>query len=190
MRRRWLMKGAFQQAFHRQHGSRWPWYLAASLTLLVLAPTLVGFQPPFLLQATPSEPQGIYRLRSLQDPLRRGMLVTLSVPPSVTELVFNHGWLPRSWNGAETVLLKPVAGLAGDTFCVSDTGVTVNGVWVGPVYRELGGVTLPELRGCWAVDMDQVVLLSPLPTSFDSRYFGVVSRDALQREAVPFWIWE
>jgi conjugative transfer signal peptidase TraF len=166
-------------------------YVGAGLLLLLsVTPTLFGVSPPFLLQATPSEPQGIYRLRSLQDPLQRGMLVTLHVPPSVAGLVFDHGWLPRSWNGAETVLLKPVAGLVGDTFCVSDAGVTFNDIWVGPVYRELGGVTLPELRGCWVVDADQVVLLSALPASFDSRYFGVVSRDALQREAVPLWIWE
>ena len=166
-------------------------YVGAGLLLLLsVTPKVCGVSPPFLLQATPSEPKGLYWLRPLPETLAPGMLVTLSVPPSVAELVFDHGWLPRAWHGADVVLLKPVAGLTGDVYCVSDAGVTVNGVWAGPVYRELGGVTLPELRGCRVVHEDQVLLLSPLPASFDSRYFGVVSRDALLREAVPLWIWE
>jgi len=170
---------------------RWPLYLSAAILLLVLAPALFGFSPPLLLQLTASEPRGVYWLRTLPDPLPHGALVTLRVPPHVAELVFAHGWLPRSWNGAEVFLVKPVAALEGDTFCVEDNGVTVNGVWQGPVYRELGGVVLPELRGCWTLQPDQVLLLSTtIQNSFDGRYMGVVHRDVLQQQAVPLWTWE
>jgi conjugative transfer signal peptidase TraF len=170
---------------------RLPLYLGGMILLLCLAPMLLGFQPLFLLQVTPSEPQGLYWLRPLPETLAPGMLVTLAVPAHVAELVFSNGWLPRAWHGAEVVLLKPVAGLAGDTFCIDAEGVTLNGVWQGPVYRELGGVPLPELRGCWTLTAGQVLLLSPtLRNAFDSRYFGVVSRDALDRLAVPLWTWE
>jgi type IV secretory pathway protease TraF len=159
--------------------------------LLVLAPKLFGFSPPLLWQYTPSEPKGLYWLRPLPDTLTPGMLVTLPVPPNVAELVFSNGWLPRSWHGAEVVLVKPIAGLAGDTFCVSEHGIEVNDVWLGPVYGELGGVALPKLRGCWPIQADQVLLVSSkLPNAFDGRYIGVVHRDALLREAGPLWTWE
>jgi type IV secretory pathway protease TraF len=165
--------------------------LGAGLLLLVLAPRLFGFSPPFLLQLTASEPRGIYWLRPLPDPSTRGMLGTLHVPPSVAELVFKHGWLPRSWHGAETALLKPVAGLPGDTFCVDEHSVTVNGVWQGPVYRELSGVKLPVLRGCWLIQEDHALLISPqLINAFDSRYFGPVPRDMLLKAAQPLWKWD
>jgi type IV secretory pathway protease TraF len=173
----------------------WPMYLALGAWVAYLLPTVIGLlwqlPTPFLLQMTDSEPRGLYRLLPLPDRLTRGTLVTLSVPPSVAALVFEHGWLPRHWHGAETVLVKPVAALEGDEFCVDEAGVSINRIWQAPVYRELGGVTLPVLRGCWTLQPDQVLLLSTkLPSSFDGRYLGVVHRDVLQQQAVPFWIWE
>jgi conjugative transfer signal peptidase TraF len=165
--------------------------VGTGLFLLSMAPVFVRGSPPFLLQLTASEPKGLYRLRPLPQPLTRGTLVTLRVPPHVAELVFTNGWLPRSWHGAEVFLVKPIAGLPGDTSCVDEQGVTVNGVWQGPVYRALGGVVLPALRGCWTLQPDQVLLLSTTTDrSFDGRYFGPVPRDALLREAVPVWTWE
>jgi len=170
---------------------RWPIYLGTAILLVSLAPVIGRFSPPLLLQLTPSEPRGVYWLRALPESLTPGMLVTLRVPSHVATLVFDHGWLPRSWHGADTVLVKPVAAVAGDEFCVGEHGVWINGTWQGPVYRELGGVVLPVLRGCWTVQPDQVLLLSTrIPNSLDGRYMGVVHRDALLRQAVPLWTWD
>ena len=169
---------------------RWPFVVAAAVASLTAVILLYDWSPPFLLQMTDSEPKGIYRLRPLPDVLWPGILVTLDVPSSVGEWIFEQGWLPRRWNGKAPVLVKPVAGLPGDAYCVRDAGVWVNGVWRGPVYRELGGVVLPQLRGCWVVAKDQVLLLNTrVNNSLDSRYFGVVQRAALQRWAVPLWTW-
>jgi type IV secretory pathway protease TraF len=170
-----------------RHALGWPLYLALSLCGLYAMPTLLGL----CWQLTPSEPRGLYWLRPVPDTLTPGMLVTLRVPPNVAELVFGNGWLPRPWHGAEVFLLKPIAALAGDTFCVEENGVRINGAWQGPVYRELGGVVLPALRGCWTLQPGQVFLLSThIVNSFDGRYIGVVSRDALLQQAVPLYTWE
>jgi conjugative transfer signal peptidase TraF len=165
-------------------------YLGIGLLLLDLAPTLGGFAPPLLLQMTPSEPTGVYWLSPLPPTLTRGMLITLPVPPQVQDLVFSHDWLPRSWHGAEVRLVKPVAALEGDLVCVDDAAVFVNGHAQGPVYRQLGGVDLPVIRGCWTLQADEVFLLSTaIPNSLDGRYFGLLTRTDLHRTAVPLLTW-
>jgi type IV secretory pathway protease TraF len=171
--------------------SRWPLYLGATIMLLVTSPTLFGFRPPLLWQLTPSEPRGLYLLWPLPDVLRPGMLVTLPVPPAVAELVFEHGWLPRSWHGAEVLLVKPVAAVAGDDLCLYDDGVWINDIFRAPIYRALGGVTLPVIRGCWMLKDDELFVMSTsVPNSFDGRYFLFIHRSQLRSMAVPLWIWE
>jgi type IV secretory pathway protease TraF len=169
---------------------RWPIYLGVSVLLLTAIPTLLHVQPPLLLQLTGSEPPGVYCLRPLPAVLTTGLLVTLPVPPSVEDLVFGQGWLPRSWMGAEVVLVKTIAALAGDAVCLDDTGVWINGVWQASVSRELGGVALPVIRGCWTLADGEVFLFSKhLDRAFDGRYWGLSSRTQLQRVAVPLWTW-
>jgi conjugative transfer signal peptidase TraF len=175
---------------HRNRVPRWPLYLGLGLLLLVLSPTLFGFQPPLLLQLTGSEPRGVYWLRALPEALSRGTLVTLGVPDAVADLVFRQGWLPRSWMRADVVLVKSIAALEGDTVCIADAGVFIHGEHVGPVFRELGGIELPVLRGCWTLAAGGVFLFSNRHDhAFDGRYFGVVHRDILQRVAVPLLTW-
>jgi type IV secretory pathway protease TraF len=159
--------------------------------LLVLSPSLFGFKPPLLVQLTPSERRGVYGLRPLPPTLTRGMLVTLPVPASVADLVYAHGWLPRTLARARVLLVKPVGAIRGETVCVQEEGVFLNGTWQAPVYRALRGVTLPVIRGCWTLGEGEVFLLSTrLANAFDGRYFGVLSLAHLDRWAVPLWTWE
>jgi conjugative transfer signal peptidase TraF len=156
--------------------------LALGLCLLYATPSFLRL----MWQSTPSEPQGLYRLRSLPPTLRRDMLVTFPVPASVADLVYAQGWLPQGW-----LLMKAVAALEGDLVCIHEEGVYVNGAWQAPVYRELGGVALPVLRGCWTLQADEVFLLSTkIPNSLDGRYFGLSQRTDLSFVAQPLWTWE
>jgi conjugative transfer signal peptidase TraF len=141
--------------------------------------------PPLLLNLTASVPRGIYRLTPLTT-LTRGMLVVFPPPPAVAALLVTRGYL-----APHTPLLKPVAALPGETVCVHDDGVIIQGVFVAPVASVDGlGRPLPRWRGCVRLGVGEVFPLSTwTPRSLDGRYVGPVRVGRLLGRAVPVWTW-
>jgi conjugative transfer signal peptidase TraF len=141
--------------------------------------------PLLLLNLTASVPPGLYRLAPLTT-LTRGMLVVFPPPPSVAALLRTRGYLaPR------TPLLKPVAALPGETVCVHDDGVVIQGDVVAPVASvDRRGRPLPRWRGCVTLGANEVFPLSNWnPRSVDGRYLGPVPVARLLGRAVPVWTW-
>jgi type IV secretory pathway protease TraF len=131
------------------------------------------------LNLSPSLPYGLYRLAALRAPLTRGTLVVLPVPRSL-----------RPWHAAWVPLLKPVAGVAGDTVCHRHHTLYVNGIAFGPVYQAAHGQPLPQIaEGCLMVQEGDVFLASPAPNSLDGRYTGPVPLTALTAQAFPLSTW-
>lgn len=96
-----------------------------------------------------------------------------------------HPWWP--WY---VPLLKPVAGVVGDTVCVVEHRLVVNGADYGVVYQDAHGLRLPQMaEGCMVVPERQVFLASPTPKSLDGRYLGMTPVAALTAQAVPLWTW-
>jgi len=130
------------------------------------------------LNISPSVPLGLYRLAPVQTPLVRGTLVVLPVPTSV------HGvwsrWVP---------LLKPVAAVAGETVCVQDLGLWIDGDLYGLVWKEHEGKPLPQLDGCLMVQAGEVFLASKAQNSLDGRYFGPTPIASLTAQAIPVLTW-
>lgn len=131
------------------------------------------------LNLSPSVPYGLYRVHAITSPLRRGTLVVLATPPRM-----------RPWHAASVPLLKPVAGVAGDTVCIRDEGLWINEQWYGAVHMEAHGTPLPRLRGCQQISEEEVFLASTAPRSLDSRYFGPVAITTLHAITTPLMTWE
>jgi len=127
---------------------------------------------------SPSTPLGLYRLAPLTLPLPRGTLVLLPVPARV-----------RAWHGKTMPLVKPVAAIAGDTVCVQESSLWIEGERYGPVWREAHGTLLPQWTGCQVIPEGQVFLASKAPNSLDGRYFGSTPIVDLTAQAVPLWMW-
>jgi type IV secretory pathway protease TraF len=124
-------------------------------------------------------PYGLYQLTAVRAPLTRGAVVVLPVPASVHP--WHWRWLP---------LLKPIAGLAGDTVCNRDHTLYVNSTPYGPIYQSAHGKPLPQLdTGCVVVPEAHVFLASPAPKSLDSRYIGAVPIVNLTAQATPLLTW-
>src|SRR5262249_55820044 len=119
--------------------------------------------PPLLLNLTPSVPPGLYLVTPCPT-VTRGLLVVLAPPPSVAALLVARGYL-----APQTPLLKPVAALPGETVCVQDDGVFIQGNLVAPVAAgDHLGRPLPRWRGCVTLGADEVLPLSTWhPRSFD-----------------------
>lgn len=143
--------------------------------------------PRLLLNVTASVPPGLY-VRSPLTPLStltHGMLVTFPPPASVASFAVRRGYL-----APQIPLLKPLAALPGETVCVHDHGVVLQGDFVAPVaLADRLGRPLPRWRGCLTLGPGEVFPLSLAPRSFDGRYFGPVAVESLLGRAIPVLTW-
>ena len=165
------------------HGVRWPLaLLAGSLAALGWA-TIATSPPQLIYNASDSVPVGWYRI-SPANSLASGDLVLVHLPPEVRPLAAQRGYLP-----ANVPLLKTVAAMAPQRVCVQGSQVRIDGVVVARRLRwDRQGRALPSWQACRRLVGDELVLLSSNPASFDSRYFGPVSVDAVIGRAQPLWL--
>ena len=154
----------------------------AALAALLL-PALQRPHLRLIWNASPSVPIGLYRI----DPtavLRVGDLVALRPSPALTRFMAE-----RRYVEAGALLVKPVAALAGPSFCRTDMRVTLDGRPVAAALpRDRFDRPLPSWSGCRRVARNELVLIAPaLRASFDSRYFGPVDRAQVIGRAIPLW---
>jgi len=131
------------------------------------------------LNISPSVPLGLYVLRPVRARVHRGDLVVVPVPLSVQH-VWSR-WIP---------LLKPVAAVAGDVVCSSDTTLSVHDADYGPIFQDANGMPLPHIAiGCQVIPEGALFLASPIVRSVDSRYYGAVRATDIAAVAFPIAIW-
>src|SRR5256885_3616394 len=99
-------------------------------------------------------------------------------PPSPTLFPYTTLFRSRRSLPARVPLLKRVGAVAPQTVCVFDALVWIDGVPVAAVLpADRLGRPLPSWRQCRQLRPGELFLLSVTnPASFDSRYFGPVSR--------------
>jgi conjugative transfer signal peptidase TraF len=159
--------------------------LGAAFGVAVVAAIARAWGPRLVINATRSEPMGLYRLRPQEaGAYRRGMRVVFPVPPAFLEMVYGRGWLRPG-----VPLLKTIVALAGDEVCIREEHFEVNGRTLGPVYAvDSTGASMPRIRGCFAIPMGFFFPAGTYhPRSFDGRYIGPQPLSALRGEAQPLW---
>lgn len=144
---------------------------------------------------TASMPQGLWRVRAADAPLRRGDIVTVCLPDTkMIRLAAARGYLPAGLcGGGYEPVVKPVAAIPGDRVAVTPRGIAVDGRPVPHTVqltkdsagRPLYGVAL----GVYVVRPGRMWLLSGHDRrSFDSRYFGPVPMANVRDVARPLWV--
>jgi len=141
---------------------------------LVLGLAALAASPVMLVNRSPSEPPGLYTRTS--QSIAVGRIIAFRVPALGRAYVDQA--LPTLRHRS---LLKAVAAGPGDRVCEGEGGLTINGRRRAPVVaRDRLGRPLPHWQGCRALAADEFFVFSDrVPNSFDSRYFGPVSRQAV-----------
>jgi len=142
--------------------------------------------PPLILNLSASVPRGLYVVRRVST-LARGMLVLVQPDKPLETLLVARGYLP-----AGVPLLKPVVALGGDAVCVVEEEVRVNGTVLATTVAAVDseGRPLPQWQDCKTLTVEEVFLLSTADArSFDSRYFGPVTRPTIVGTATLLWGW-
>jgi conjugative transfer signal peptidase TraF len=130
--------------------------------------------PLAIINETPSMQKGLYvRIDDAQD-LKRGEIVALPMPKNAKDYLVDKLGYPT-----DTFLIKRVAALPGDIVCRQTDTVTVAGKTLQAKARDRHDNVLPTWQGCYKLSNEGVFIQGDHPGSFDSRYFGPVSRHAL-----------
>jgi conjugative transfer signal peptidase TraF len=153
---------------------------AAALCLL----TLSGTQVPKLvvLNESPSLPRGLY-VRAMNQVANRGAIVAVAQPDSARAYLAGLG-MP-----AGVPLLKRVAAVGGDVACAAGGAVHLPDRTLRVQAHDRLGSALPAWRSCERLPAGQVFVVGDTANSFDSRYFGPVSRqqvDGVFKELVTW----
>ena len=144
----------------------------------------IRFPVELVYNASPSMPLGWYRTAPA-DRLRVGMLVVAHIPGWAARLAAARGYLPIT-----VPVIKRIAAIRGDYVCERSGVLSINGRTVArALVADSAGRPLPEWRGCGELARGEYLLLGDIPDSYDSRYFGPVTRKAIVRRAIPLWTW-
>ncbi len=146
--------------------------LAAAALLAGVATAADSLPAVALVNESPSLPRGIYaRVPSKTIPL--GSVVAIPQPAG------SRAYLGSLGMPADVLLLKRVAAVGGDRVCGRNQTVDTPRRRVAARPQDRRGVRLVAWQECRVLRADEVFLLGDTPGSFDSRYFGPVSRSEI-----------
>jgi conjugative transfer signal peptidase TraF len=138
--------------------------LAASATQM---PKLV------VLNESPSLPRGLY-VRAMDQVPSRGAIVAVAPPDGAQAYLAGLG-MP-----AGVPLLKRVAAVGGDVACAAGGAVALRDRTLPVQSHDRLGAALPVWRSCERLPANEVFVVGDTANSFDSRYFGPVSRQRVE----------
>ena len=141
-----------------------------ALLWLALAFALI-FGAGLRFNPTPSLPKGIYRIAPGAP--GKNDLVSFCLEGRFAELALERGYLePGSCPSGLRPLLKRLEGMPGDFIDPSN---------LAPQPFDSQGRPMPSALQAGAIPPGMALVLADHPGSFDSRYFGLVPLDSLQR---------
>jgi conjugative transfer signal peptidase TraF len=173
-------------------------YMTIALCALFLAIKAYGMG--YRVNISPSVPVGLWKVSAhteqmeQMEKLEKGVYVIVPTV-SADDEIKNPGYklaAERGYLASPMPMLKRVAAVEGDfvSYDVDEEAVTVNGGYVfmtAIMSQDTEGRPMPSASFPLRLGKYQVWLSSENIRGYDSRYFGPVSSDILQK-AVPVWI--
>jgi conjugative transfer signal peptidase TraF len=145
------------------------------------------WEPGYALFYNPSAsaPKGWYVMRPLHR-AKPGDYVIAALPAPMARLAASRGYLPVS-----VPLLKRVGAIGGAHVCTREGRIYVDGKLAAVIRPHDGkGWAMPVWQHCrWLLHNELFLLGATESASFDSRYFGPITADAVKGLAVPLWTW-
>jgi type IV secretory pathway protease TraF len=145
--------------------------LVITNVLLTSAPVLHQLvkAPPVIINETVSMKKGFYIWAGDTHALKHGDIVAMPMNQRTRDYLAAKLGYPT-----DTMLLKRVAALPGETVCRHGDAVTSPQRAVWAERKDSAGSFLPSWEGCHTLLPTEIFLLGDHPASFDSRYFGPV----------------
>jgi len=169
--------------------------IIAIASLFLLANAMALYFAGLRVNSTKSVMLGYYW--TVDKPVEKGAYVLVCPPDTPAfELAKQRGYLKAGFCslGLER-MVKKVAATEGDTVQINQEGVQVNGQMLPfskPLVLDPAGRPMPQFElNEYRLKENELLLMGDIsPTSFDSRYFGLIDRAQIQGVVKPVWTWE
>ena len=149
-----------------------------AVSLFVKIPIKVIYNP------TESAPKGYYLI--VNSTIQKGDYVLANIPMQARILAEKRQYLPKG-----VPILKPVMAGYGDHICIRNDRVFINGRALAMLFKkDSRGRKLLPWKGCRKLSDEFFLISTYTNRSYDSRYFGPVTREKVIGKAVPLWIYE
>ena len=147
------------------------------LLQLVLISGLIYFKSNYVINVTPSLPLGIYRLKKPNN-LKTGDVVLFDIDMDVKKTMAERGYIPDK----KTKLLKTIGAFENNKIEIINNVLYVDRENYGEIlaYDPLGK-KLPQIE--IKVEKGYFLALTKQNLSFDSRYFGQVELERIEKKA-------
>lgn len=164
---------------------RAPLLLVGGAVAALLLPALHAMPLRLVWNASASVPVGLYRIEPSAN-IGVGDLVLVRPSPALERLMAERRYVERG-----VPLLKPVAAVAGATVCRTGHSVIIDDLAAAlALPNDQLGRPLPRWSGCRRLRSGEFFLIAPASAaSFDSRYFGPVTRAQIIGRAKLVWTW-
>lgn len=158
----------------RRRRGIWGASLMVGAGVVLAGLTVSTSRPIVLVNTTPSEPAGVYVRTDLA--LAPGQIIAFKAPAAAFPYADDRlKYLHR------VPMLKAIAAGAGDDVCTRSGRLRINGRdLAGIADKDSRGAALPHWSGCRQMAPGELFVFSDrVPNSFDSRYFGPISVQAV-----------
>ena len=154
---------------------------SAAIGLIVVA-SVATLAPKLVWNPTKSAPTGLYWIDQREPKLGEFALVTTGA--AAADLIARRGYLPP-----DIPLVKRVSARAGDEICRENHAILINKIHVADaLIVDSLGRNMPQWRGCFTLQSDEIFLLNDHEKSLDGRYFGATNLEAVIGVAIPIWV--
>lgn len=135
----------------------------------------------YCINITPSIPKGIYKLQDIKN-LERNKIVYIEIPDNAKKIIWEREYLPQHIN----YLVKYIKGIPGDRVQVKSNSLYINRELKGNIRKyDLQGKKLnSELPIDYVLKENEYILLGADDNSYDSRYFGIIKKEKILKEAI------
>lgn len=140
----------------------------------------------YVINISASLPMGIYKLYETKDKkIDKGDIVMFLFPEEAEKYIRERKYLPGNVN----TLLKHVIAVEGDKVEAKNKTLYINDqeFWLGKIReKDSKGLPLPIMKSK-TLEKDEYFVFGTHPTSFDSRYYGVIKRELILKKAELIW---
>lgn len=139
------------------------------------------FYNNYCINISSSVPKGLYKLKKINE-LEKGKIVYLEIPDNAKSIIWEREYLPKHINH----LVKYIKGVPGDFIQVRENKLFINNEYIGSIKKsdKQGNKLESVLPKNYTLKEDEYILLGIDDNSYDSRYFGIIKREKILKEAL------
>ncbi|TCD46910.1 conjugative transfer signal peptidase TraF [Chlorobium sp. N1] len=156
-----------------------------SCTVFLIAVSVLSVMHPekkLIYNYTDSLPHGFYMIEN--ELVRKGSLIAFHPAKKIQRMMTERGYLREGG-----YLMKFVAAEPGDSVCTRQGKLQINGEDFGRILEtDRKGKRLPAYRYNGRLEEGYLVAIKGKEDSFDSRYFGPISKESVIGIARPLWL--